>query len=143
MNDFSIMQFVVMTVSGCILLVMLAAAVRIINGKNDLEWTQLVSTRGSDGKQYADWNRIGQGCGVILCVWLPAVYSYSPKMDATGLAAVLAVVLAYLGGVSGYAATLRAKQGQVETTKTTEPATIAGKVTETKIETPPIKGKTK
>jgi len=121
-------------------LVLLLAFVRVVNGENnDLEWWHLVSTRAADGGQYADWNKIGQGLGVVLCVWLPAVYVYSPKMEAVGLAAVMGVALLYLGGVSGYAANLRSKQGSVETTRTTETPGAPSKVTEVTTETPPIK----
>ena len=113
--------------------------VHIVNNtSNTLEWYHLISSRGPDGKQYADWNKIGQGTGCILSVWVTVVYTYSPKMDWTGLLAVLTPVLLYLGGVSSYAANLRSKQGSVETTTVTEkpPATT---VTETKTEIPPVK----
>jgi len=118
-------------------LVLMLAFVRIVNGENDLEWWHLVSTRAADGSQYADWNKIGQGLGVVLCVWLPAVYVYSPKMEAVGLAAVMGVALLYLGGVSGYAANLRSKQGSRETV--TEPAAEPVPMKTTITETPPIK----
>jgi len=119
-------------------LVLLLAFVRVVNGENnDLEWWHLVSTRAADGGQYADWNKIGQGLGVVLCVWLPAVYVYSPKMEAVGLAAVMGVALLYLGGVSGYAANLRSKQGSRETV--TEPAAEPVPMKTTITETPPIK----
>jgi|GEM_PF-5565538 len=130
----------VVALTAIIVLILLFALVRIINGANTLEWTDLVSTIGRDGKQHADWNQIGKGLGAVLCTWLPAVYVYSPKLEAMGLAAVMGVALAYLGGVSGYAAMLRSKQGTVETTHTTEPAPdpAATKVTEKTVETPPI-----
>ncbi len=127
----------VMALSGIIFLCLMWAMIRIINSvRNELEWDHLVSTRGIDGKQYADWNKIGQGLGVILCVWLPAVYVYSPRMEAMGLAAVMGVALAYLGGVSGYAALLRARQGGVETTRTE--STVGSVTTEKIVETPPV-----
>ena len=109
---------------------------------NSIEWADLISVRTQDGKQKGDWNQIGKGGGVILCVVLPFVYVYSPKMDAMGLAAVMGVALAYLGGVSAYAATLRSRQGSIEYTKTVE-AAPATRTTETRVETPPIKPKGK
>ena len=119
-------------------IVVLYAIVRVINNaSNDLEWAHLISSRSMDGKQWGDWNQIGKGLGVILCVWLPAVYVYSPKMDAVGLALVMGVALAYLGGVSGYAALLRSRQGGIETTRVTEIAPVS-KITETRLETQPI-----
>lgn len=131
------LQKLVVALTAVVVLLVMLAFVRIVNSEeNHLEWWHLVSTRAADGQQYADWNKIGQGLGVVLCVWLPAVYVYSPKLEAGGLAAVMAVALAYLGGVSGYAATLRSRQGQTETTKTTE--TGAAKITtERTVETPP------
>ena len=117
-----------------IVLLIAYAFIRVVNSlDNNLEWSQLVSSRGQDGRQYADWNKIGQGCGVILCVWLPAVYAHSERADAVGLSAVMGVALLYLGGVSSYAATLRARRGTTETTKTTE---MPSRVTETTTETP-------
>lgn len=124
---------IVGALTAVLLLVVIILLARVINSAdNSLEWSHLVSSRGADGIQYADWNKIGQGCGVLLCLWLPAAYVYSDKMDAVGLAAVMGVALAYLGSVSGYAATLRARRGTVETTRTTE---SPSKTTEIKTET--------
>jgi hypothetical protein len=117
-----------------ILFLLLAyAVIRVVNSiTNDLEWSQLISSKGHDGQQYADWNKIGQGCGVILCVWLPAVYAHSDKADAVGLSAIMGVALLYLGGVSSYAATLRARRGTTETTRISEsPARTMETTTET------------
>lgn len=101
----------VLALSAIIFLLIVLALVRVINSStNELDWSDLISSRGRDGKQYADWNKIGQGLGVVQCVWLPTVYAYSQKMDAGGLAAVMGVSLLYLGGVSSYAATLRARR---------------------------------
>ena len=121
--------------AAILVMIFVIKLVFIINSSdNSLEWSHLISSRAADGIQYADWNKIGQGCGIILCLWLPAVYVYSDKMDAIGLAAVMGVALAYLGSVSGYAATLRARRGTTETTLTTE---SPSKTTEKKLETPP------
>lgn len=109
------------------------AVSRVINGKNNLEWAHLISERGIDGKQWTSWKRIGEGGGVLLCVWLPLVYTYSEKMDSGGLALVMGVSLGYLFGGSAYAATLRAKQGGVETVLDLKEGT------ETITETAPIK----
>ena len=119
---------------------LLFALVKVVNSTgNTLEWWHLVSSRAANGVQFADWNKIGQGCGVVICTVLPAVYVYSPKMDAIGLAAVMVVALLYLGGVSGYAANLRAKQGSRETV--TEPAAEPVPMKTTVTETPPLGAK--
>jgi hypothetical protein len=117
-----------------ILLVALGLA-RIINSHdNDLEWATLVAKQTSGGLS-ADWDKIGQGCGVILSLWLPAVYAYTEKVDAVGLSIVMGTALLYLGGVSAYAATLRARKGTVETV--TKPADDSSLPTQTiKTETP-------
>jgi len=116
---------------------LLFTLVKVVNSTgNTLEWWHLVSTRSANGVQFADWNKIGQGCGVVLCTVLPAVYVYSPKMDAVGLAAVMGVALLYLGGVSGYAANLRSKQGSRVTE--TEPASAPVPMKTTVTENPPL-----
>ena len=113
----------VMALTAIIVLIVIWAFIRIINSQaNTLEWWHLISTRGDTGAQWLSWNEIGKGLGVILCFWLPAVYVYSPKMEAMGLAAVMGVALAYLGGVSGYAAMLRSRQGSTETVRVSEVA---------------------
>lgn len=119
-------------------LLLLWALVRVINGEdNGLSLADLVSRRGLDGKQYASWDPIGKGVGVLLCAVLPTSYAFSDRADAGGIALILTVVLAYLGGVSGYAATLRARQGTTETTRVTEPSVADQmKTTVTKVETP-------
>jgi hypothetical protein len=134
------LQKLAVALTSVILLLFLLFLVRTINSNNNnLEWWHLFSTRGADGKPYADWDKIGKGVGVMMCIWLPAVYVYSSKMEAMGLAAVMGVALGYLGAVSGYAATLRSKQGTVVTEKVTEPAApVPAKVTTTKTETPPV-----
>jgi len=97
-------------VIGLFFLLVLIFIAHIMNSKNDLQWFHLVSVRADDGKQYASWNQIGQGMGVVVSVWMPFLYVNSPKMDALGLAAVMGVSLLYLGGVSGYSKYIRAKQ---------------------------------
>lgn len=100
---------IVLALSAIIFLMVVLALVRVVNSDtNTIEWADLISTQ-RDGKQYGDWNKIGQGLGVVLCVWLPLVYAYSDKMDAGGLALVLGTVLAYLGAVSGYSKYLKWK----------------------------------
>ena len=124
----------VLALSAIIVLMLLFAVVRIVNGENDLEWTDLISSNRG-GRNYLDWDRIGKGCGVVLCTSCPFIYAYSPKMDATGLALLLGVSLAYLGAVSAYAATLRARAGGIVTTRVSEDV---GRQTDTTEKTAPI-----
>jgi hypothetical protein len=118
-----------------ILLIMFAVAHVMNNDKNELEWSELISTKGQDGKLHPDWNKIGQGCGVFLCLWLPGVYAYSDKIDPIGLATLMGAALLYLGSVSGYASTLRARRGTIETIDET-PAPSSSKKTTTETPTP-------
>jgi hypothetical protein len=135
-----IVSLTVKAIGLALFLGLLFALIKIVNSAgNSLEWWHLVSSRAQDGSQYADWNKIGQGCGVMLCVGLPTVYVYSPKMEAVGLAAVMGVALLYLGGVSGYAANLRSKQGSRVTE--TEPVGAPGPMKTTVTENPPLGAK--
>lgn len=132
------LQKLAFSLAAIIVLMLLYALFRIINSAdNPLKVWELLATRGQDGLPHPDWDKIGKGVGVMLCVWLPGVYAYSDKMEAGGLAAVMGVALTYLGAVSSYSATLRAKQGSVVTETKTE--LLPAKVTETKTEMPPIK----
>ena len=115
------LHLIVRAITGIIILLFIWAFVRVMNAANTLEWSDLISTLGRDNKQHADWDKIGKGAAVILCFWGFVVYIYSPKMDAAGIALILAPVLAYLGGVAGYNAKLRSEQGSVTTTTTPLP----------------------
>jgi hypothetical protein len=84
---------------------------------NTLSWEQLISSRAIDGKQYVDWNKIGQGLGVVCAVWLPFIYVNSDKLDGLGLASVMGASFLYLGGVSSYATSVRAKREEREAEK--------------------------
>ncbi len=141
MNDWLSLSLLVRLFAGAAVLSFVVLVVRVINSAgNELEWADLISTPARNGgRPHADWNKIGQGFGVVLCVWLPAVYVYSAKMEAVGLAAVMSVALLYLGGVSAYAATLRARQGSVTTV--TEPAPDPAGTKTTITELPPVAGK--
>ena len=136
------LQYVPIFATALLFVVIVWAIARVFrNRENELEWADLISVRTIEGVQKADWNQIGKGSGVLLAVALPFIYVYNPNVEPFGLAAVMAASLLYLGGVSAYAATLRAKQGSVETIRTTEQAPVS-RTTETRIETPPIDGAT-
>ena len=123
-----------------ILLLLWWILIRIVrDGRNDVIWADYISTRGPDGRQHGDINKIGQWAGIVLSVMCTLMYADSQTVDPTGLAALLGVALLYLGGVASYAATLRAKQGSVTTV--TEPAPDSAQIKTTITETPPVKGK--
>ena len=114
-----------------ILLVLVWILFRIINDTGNLiEWADYISTRGTDGKQHGDINKVGQWAGILIAMMSVMMYADNETVDATGLAALLGVALLYLGGVAGYAAKLRANQGSMTTV--TEPVPdVPSKVTVT------------
>lgn len=134
--DLSSLNLMVRVLAGIVALLFLVLVIRVINSsRNDLEWADLISVPGRDGgRPHADWDKVGKGCGVWLCVWLPVIYAYSPKMEAIGLASIMAVALLYLGAVSAYSATLRSRQ----VTTVTEPATDLSSSKVTVIEASPV-----
>ncbi len=77
---------------------------------NDLTWDDLVSVRGVDGKNHADWTKIGQGAGVFIAVFIPLQYAINDKFDPVQGALLMGAALVYLGGVAAYSSTLRAKR---------------------------------
>ena len=108
-------------VNIAILLVVVWILVRVIHSEaNAIVWADFISTRGADGSQRGDLNKIGQLVGIAVAAMSVLMYADNKTVDAVGLAALLGVALAYLGGVSAYSAFLRSKQGQTETTRTTD-----------------------
>ena len=123
-----------------ILLLLVWILFRVINDTGNLiEWADYISTRGTDGKQHGDINKVGQWAGILIAVMSVMMYADNETVDATGLAALLGVALLYLGGVAGYAANLRSRQGTITTV--TEPVidTVPTKTTVT--ESPPVAAK--
>lgn len=72
--------------------------------QNDLQWWQFISSRGRDGKQYADLTKLGQASGILICFFSIILLADKVTTDAgwLGFSAVLSVVLLYLGGVQAY-----------------------------------------
>jgi hypothetical protein len=122
-----------------ILILLWWVLIRVVRGDPKIVWADFISTRAADGTQKGDINKVGQWAGIALSVMCVLMYADNEKVDASGLAALLAVALLYLGGVAGYAANLRAKQGVVTTI--TEPAVELAPTKTTVTETPPIERK--
>lgn len=82
--------------------------------KNDIDWWQFISSRGRDGKQYADLTKLGQAVGIVLCFFSTVYLSSKVTCDAgwLGFAGVLSVVLLYLGGVQVYQSMMRSRDNQ-------------------------------
>lgn len=103
-----------------ILLLLLWNLYRIVTSDSTaIYWADFISTRGADGVQHGDINKVGQWAGIIVSTMSVLMYADNEKVDPLGLSALLGVSLLYLGGVASYAATLRAKRDVVTTV--TEP----------------------
>ena len=102
-----------------------------------IEWRDFVSSLGSDRIFHGDINKLGQNVGILIGSVAIVQVSAHAHDDLLGFAAVLASYFAFVGGVAGYAAFLRSKQGSVTTT--TEPAALPTPTKTTVVESPPIK----
>jgi hypothetical protein len=123
MNTYSVsgtMLTALLLLTGTLLIMLLH---RIMKSEdNNLDWWQFISTRSTDGKNYADIDKLGKVIGIFVSSW------YILKLGADGKpdASVLAVYLGFVGGVAGYSAYLRSQRGMVsesthtETTSTTK-----------------------
>lgn len=80
---------------------------RLMVSDNPLEWWHFIASKGLDGQHYADPDKLGKMAGICVSSWLMVILAKDGKMDAT----ILGVYLAYVGGVAGYSAYLRARGG--------------------------------
>lgn len=123
-------------INALILLIVIWMFVRIVLSEaTQIIYADYISSRGTDGRQHGDLDKVGQVVGIIVAALVVLMYADNEKVEPLGLAALLGVSLLYLGGVTMYAKYIRSKQGSIQTV--TEPAdTTPTKVTVT--ETPPI-----
>lgn len=122
------------TISGIVLFLLLGLAGlllylrlhKIMNEENGLDWWQFISTRGENGQNYADIDKLGKVVGIFVSSWYIIKLGADSKADAS----VLAVYLAFVGGVAGYSAYLRSQRGVVTErshTETTSSSTVKDK----------------
>jgi len=78
--------------------------------RNTLEWWHFISTRGRDGKQYADLTKLGQLTGILLCIASVFIFAARKSTTATEFSVLLGVVLLYLGGVQAYQTVIKSKR---------------------------------
>ena len=111
--------------------------VHIMGSNNPLEWWHYVASHGKDGQYYADIDKLGLIVGIFVGSLVVVIESYNGHLDQF----VFAAYLAFVGGVKGYSAYLRSRQGGVETRRVTEPVSDPDttRVTETRVEIPPVK----
>lgn len=69
---------------------------------NPIDWWQFISSKGVDGKEYADMTKLGQSVGIFCCVASVLIFASRKDVDAVGFSLVLGVALLYLGGVQAY-----------------------------------------
>ena len=101
------MMLIVLSIALCLLLLCL---IFVIRGKNNLHWWQFISSKGSDGKHYADIDKLGKVTGIIISSWIVVRVSDNTPFDFTGFSLILGTYLAFVGGVAGYSAYLRSKK---------------------------------
>src|ERR1039458_4818557 len=106
------------------------------NDSQGIEWRDFISSIGSDRTFHGDINKLGQSVGILIGSVAIVLVSSHAHEDLLGFAAVLAAYFAFVGGVAGYAAFLRSKQGSVTTTTEPAPTPTPSKVTV--VETPPV-----
>ena len=119
-----------------VLLVLTLAFIHIMNSNNPLQWWHYVATKGGDGHYIADVDKLWQNVGAAIASVAIILLAYRGTLEW----AIFAAYLAFVGGVRGYGAYLKSKEGSITSTRTTEPAPGPQKVTESKIQTPPIGG---
>ena len=107
-------------VNIAILLVLAWILVRILHSDaNTVQAGDFISSPGA-GRDRGDLNKLLQLGGGVAGILSALMFSAKPNVDGFGLAAVLTVVLGFCAGPAVWSATLRSRQGQVETTKTVD-----------------------
>lgn len=96
-----------------VLLLLLLVLHFVINGENPLKWWHFISTRAADGREYADIDKLGKVTGIVVGSYVVV----TNKIDAS----FLFVYLSYVGGIAGWSAYLRSKNGSELPPKTPTP----------------------
>lgn len=97
---------------------------------NPIHWWQFISSKDPiTGLYEANLTKLGQLFGIVGSTYVVLKASERAYTDFTQFSILLAVWLAFVGGVASYSAYLRAKIGQVTTTRTEEPVDEKKKVT--------------
>lgn len=108
---------------------------------NPIKWWEFIASYDVNAKKYeANLTKLGQLFGIFGSTYILLKASETAYTDFLQFSALLAVWLAFVGGVAGYSAYLRAKIGQVVTTRVEEPvaAPTDKKVTEVITSNAPI-----
>lgn len=77
---------------------------------NTIEWWHFISSRGADGRQYADLTKLGQVAGILLCIAVTFIFAARKDTTAEGFSFLFGVVLVYLGGVQAYQTYVKSKK---------------------------------
>lgn len=83
------------------------------NPDNDIEWWQLIATKGADGKSYASPTKLWLNIGAVLVSWivLYVVMQVDWEEKAFEVCTLVGSYLIFIAGVEAYAKHLQAKQG--------------------------------
>lgn len=96
---------------GTLVIVLSALLLKIMLDKsNDLECWQFIASKGADGKNYADLDKLLKLAGGAFGSWAIVKVAHHDSLDLVGFAAVLTVYFGFVGGSAGWAAYLRSKQ---------------------------------
>lgn len=68
-------------VTVLLLILMVWGLIRVINDdRTPIEWWQFISSRGADGKEYADPNKFGVMIGIIASTWVVTIIAWEGKL---------------------------------------------------------------
>lgn len=107
-------QFGLRPIDGVNILILLALVwilIRLVNDPNNsIIMADYIASRGVDGKQHGDLDKVGQIVGIVVSAMTVLMYADNKTVEPTGLSILLGVSLLYLGGVSMYAKYIRSKR---------------------------------
>jgi hypothetical protein len=107
------MTIPIWAIYSIIFLLAILLAVKLYHVMNDeanpIEWWQFISTKGADGKPYADLTKLGQAVGIFTSAAVVFVFSARKDADTLGFCAVFTIALTYLGGVQAFQAYMKSK----------------------------------
>jgi len=72
---------------------------------NEIEYWHFIASKGSDGKNYGDIDKLGKLVALVVASLAVSWHSYALKLDAL----VLGTYLTYAGAIGAWSAYLRAK----------------------------------
>lgn len=96
---------------GMVVVLLCVLHIVIYNRGNPLRYWHFIASKGSDGEQYADLDKLGKLTAIIVSSVVVLWMAHDGKFDST----TLFVYLSFCGGIAGWSAYLRAKNGKLST----------------------------